>query len=490
MHQRTIMLPQKIISDSYSVLLRKKLLLSLTALMMGHPFLQAQVSSNGALNNTGNLFVGGHFNNEATADLRNSGAIYTGFNIVCNGTSGYNGGTLYLNGTSPQVISGTSMLRTSSVVFNNSLGITISNALSIDGTATFTAGMVTAATIANPVEFTATGTHTGASDDKHVNGWVRKLGTGNFTYPVGDHTNYQPVGTILTANGSGMQVKYFNVDGGTAPFGTGGTSSQQLVAYNVKEYWEVAPVSSATGTVTIYWDAYNNPGIASTADLRTAHKNGGSWLNEGANNVTGTALGGSLTSNSLSSWSPFTLGSVGNGSPLPLNLVSFNATAVHCGALLTWETTHEQHMSHFEVERATGADPAYDKVKTVIAKNSIRPEIYTVSDDQLAAGSYRYRLKMVEADGGFSYSKTVTVSVKCAGPQIVIYPNPTTDIININGLSGTETIRLYNMTGQLVLSQKAGTAQQISLKAFAAGRYQLRIEDEQGHSVSAGIIKQ
>ena len=44
----------------------------------------------------------------------------------------------------------------------------------------------------------------------------------------------------------------------------------------------------------------------------------------------------------------------GGGIPLPLQLISFEATKHNADAVLTWQTVNEQDMSHFELERSAG----------------------------------------------------------------------------------------------------------------------------------------
>lgn len=137
-----------------------------------------------------------------------------------------------------------------------------------------------------------------------------------------------------------MTARFYGTDAGSASFGTTGSAVTPLLFYNKKEYWYVVPAGTATGTITIYFDGYNNAGISNTADLRVAHKSGGQWLNEGGA-ATGTTASGSVISYSISTFSPFTPGSVSAGSPLPVKLVAFSGRAAAGRNRLSWQTATE-----------------------------------------------------------------------------------------------------------------------------------------------------
>jgi hypothetical protein len=91
---------------------------------------------------------------------------------------------------------------------------------------------------------------------------------------------------------------------------------------------------------------------------------------------------------------------------------------------LGWLTASEENSSHFEVERSSDGRN-FTTLATVNAQgNSSSPVTYAEADmSPLSATSY-YRLRMVDLDGTFSYSKTVAVSSASAGLQVRAYPNP------------------------------------------------------------------
>lgn len=70
--------------------------------------------------------------------------------------------------------------------------------------------------------------------------------------------------------------------------------------------------------------------------------------------------------------------------------------------------------------------------------------------------------------------------------HIVIYPNPTTDLINISGLSKGAIIEIYDTNGRRLITT---TKSQISINHLVAGNYVIRINDH-GAISNHKIIKQ
>ncbi|MBK8495520.1 MAG: hypothetical protein IPL50_11185 [Chitinophagaceae bacterium] len=58
-------------------------------------------------------------------------------------------GTLYLNGTAAQIVSGSQVFKTYGLITNNAAGIILNNNLSAAGVHTFTAGLITTSATPN-----------------------------------------------------------------------------------------------------------------------------------------------------------------------------------------------------------------------------------------------------------------------------------------------------------------------------------------------------
>ncbi|RDV14430.1 T9SS C-terminal target domain-containing protein [Pontibacter diazotrophicus] len=145
----------------------------------------------------------------------------------------------------------------------------------------------------------------------------------------------------------------------------------------------------------------------------------------------------------------------GSVTPLPVELIFFKAAVQGNKALLTWETASEQDNSHFEVETSLSG-VSFEKVGRVDSKttnSSIRTSYAFTHNMGNASGTRYYRLKQVDLDGTFAYSKVVAVTGRAQGAalQVLVAPNP----INYNSkvyitvdASGKAAVTLHDLTGK------------------------------------------
>jgi hypothetical protein len=427
------------------------------------------------INNNVNVVVNGSIQNKAGSNFLNNGTVILKGNFSNDqAISTAGAGTLILNGISAQTLNGTAAMLAHNVTIDNASGITVSTPLKIDGQFNFINGIVTTSTNTSPLLFTTNATVSTAnapSDASHVNGYLVKEGIGEFTYPLGDGIRYQPVRTTLSSNNSGMQVRYFASDAGTAEFGTDGSENTALAIYNKKEYWNITPLGNAAGNVTLFWDTYNILTVANISDLRVAHKNG-NWLNE-AGNGTGNLTAGSITSNSITAWSPFTLGSIHD--PLPVTLISFSGKREDSNTnLLTWSTANERNFSYFELQH--GKNPSQLAALANITGKAEGSYKYKHPDP--SPGVNYYRLKMVDNDGTFAYSKIISLTNE--GLSTSIYPNPAGAMVNIdvNNSLLNSTAVLYDATGKTMQNVVIKTLHQpVNVRLLTSGLYIFRFAD-------------
>jgi hypothetical protein len=159
----------------------------------------------------------------------------------------------------------------------------------------------------------------------------------------------------------------------------------------------------------------------------------------------------------------------------PVTLISFQGKAEAGLADLSWMTAEEEAFSHFEIEASTDA-LAFAKVGEVVSKGS--NNAYGLTVPQSAELVY-YRLKMVDHDGSFAYSKIIPVSLDEANsPAFLVYPNPTVDLLHIkNKVNGV--IRIVDVTGKQVRTQKAEVGiQVIDVKNLREGVYYGWLNDQ------------
>jgi Subtilase family len=185
-------------------------------------------------------------------------------------------------------------------------------------------------------------------------------------------------------------------------------------------------------------------------------------------------------------------GGVFANQPLPLTLISFNASKHYPDAQLQWQTANEENTSRFEVERKLNNDNDFVTVGTVAAKgNASQTWNYSFTDkDILPKGTrFTYRLKMIDNDGKFTYSNTIQL-VNDPGKIFIrnIYYTPGNSQLII-GAGNLETvkemnIRIINNLGQPVLNRRY-TYQDTRVETgnLPAGSYMMEIRNEKGSEV-------
>jgi hypothetical protein len=93
-----------------------------------------------------------------------------------------------------------------------------------------------------------------------------------------------------------------------------------------------------------------------------------------------------------------------------------------------------------------------------------------------------YRLKQVDADGSYTYSKTISIELTSAY-TISMHPNPITDVLKIQfSLSSAQQVHISvtDMNGRDVykgskFASKGRSELQINTKAWSAQMYSIRI---------------
>jgi len=137
---------------------------------------------------------------------------------------------------------------------------------------------------------------------------------------------------------------------------------------------------------------------------------------------------------------------------LPVTLVSFTGREQNGKVKLTWVTSSEINNSHFDIERSVEGEK-FKRVGSVIGSgNSLDIKQYNFDDELIISPMIYYRLKQVDFDGNFSYSRTITLTNNGLNldKSLRIFPNPVSTTISIEGLD--ELGSIYDGVGQLVSS--------------------------------------
>jgi hypothetical protein len=143
--------------------------------------------------------------------------------------------------------------------------------------------------------------------------------------------------------------------------------------------------------------------------------------------------------------------------PVPVELSSFSVNAVKGNVQINWTTASETNNKGFDIERKAEGK-SWIKIGYVDGNGTTtQSKAYSYSDKNLSNGTYYYRLKQMDYDGTFSYSKTAEVNVNTPAVYELSqnYPNPFNPSTSIQFTvpeSGFVTLKVYNMLGQEVRS--------------------------------------
>lgn len=423
------------------------------------------------------VFVNGSFTNTNTASFTNNGQLYVSGDLANDESSMTAGtGVLYLNGSSTQTVSGSQDFKTYDLVTNNSAGITLNNNLSVAGSHTFSNGIITTSATPDYLVYQSGSTYSGSSDSRHVNGWVKKLGSDNFTFPVGSGTFLRPVELINMSGVSEFDVKYHNA--------TPNVTQMQLPvkSVNVYEFWEINKITGGTAAVHMNWDNTKITFLPYlVADIISVYYDGSNWTDQGGVAVGDVTMTGDITSNSVSSFGYFTIGSR-SPVPLPLKFLSMTAQRKVSYTDIRWVTAEEINTDHFEVERSDDGI-SYITLFTMPTANRLQVQEYTYKDFRLVNGIAFYRIRCVDKDGKYRFSKVVAVYERdyLKSKLQVINPVRQDIIIRTKTETGGATVYfLYDAGGRMMLKGNinlvAGTDNIISVgNKLPPGIYYLKL---------------
>jgi hypothetical protein len=161
--------------------------------------------------------------------------------------------------------------------------------------------------------------------------------------------------------------------------------------------------------------------------------------------------------------------------PIPVEMVSFNAKKSGNANKLAWQTATEINNNRFDVQRSTNG-AAFQTIGQVKgAGNSVKVTNYEFMDETPATGTNYYRLQQVDVDGKTTTSKTVAVNAGGKG-SVKVFPTLASDKLNVLTTSDKEeTFTITNLVGQTVLTGRVINSLDINISQLAKGNYILNI---------------
>jgi hypothetical protein len=138
----------------------------------------------------------------------------------------------------------------------------------------------------------------------------------------------------------------------------------------------------------------------------------------------------------------------------PVTFMSFTAEKASQNVVLNWSTASEKNNDYFIVERSTDGIH-FDPIGTVKGHGtSNQINYYTFEDYSFNSGTVYYRLKQVDFDGKYEYSKAKPVNVELADPVIITNDPSSSQALISFYKKGEATFTIVDMLGRIVYSGK------------------------------------
>jgi hypothetical protein len=252
-------------------------------------------------------------------------------------------------------------------------------------------------------------------------------------------------------------------------------------------------VTIGTG-ITVTVNANNLANIGNLDIFGTLQFTNGSKINLAATSVVNIYSGGSITggnggakivfpstsySGSFSTTGPFYFTNGGSGTGLlPLTLVSFYGSQQNQDIILYWRTVNEENINSFEIESSGNGNSDW---QTLEAMSPMAVDgggySYSFVDHTIKMNGDRYyRLKIVDRDGKYTYSKILFITSTQTG-TISVAPTLVYSSMNVSlpPASGTIQLSIYNTYGQLVKTLVSGSEVfSVDVSGLSRGEYFLQ----------------
>jgi len=344
-----------------------------------------------------------------------------------------------------------------SIIMNSNGGITLSENLSISKDLQFNNGKIHTGSNALTFENTANDI-TGGNAYSYIDGFCKKIGNTAFTFAIGNSIVYAPLG-ISAANGVGNSSDYFVASyHGVDPHLTYDSTQHESTIAQISEveYWILDRTGTNNVSVKLSWDARSG-GVSLLSDLIVVRWDGTKWVNYGNTATTGNTSSGTITSDLVSNFSPFTLGSLrGSTNLLPITLSDFNVECKDNSPYISWTTSSELNNNYFEIEQSIDAIEWKTIYQAIGAGNSTTVKNYSYTGEYSSNTDYFYRLKSVDFDGRHHYSQILFLK-SCSDnfTEFKIFPVPSKGIVNLKYSGDIDKIskmEVYNLIGERVFS--------------------------------------
>lgn len=142
------------------------------------------------------------------------------------------------------------------------------------------------------------------------------------------------------------------------------------------------------------------------------------------------------------------------------------------GYKISWHIANNEVVNKFDLQKSTnGAD--FATVAVLSASQKTGAETYAYNEQNIPGTKVMYRIKMVSRGQDIYYSNIVMITAKTnTNEQFSIIGNPVVDKLNLRFNEGSKQavdLRVYNMTGKVILDLKINKVEKNNVIAIPIG---------------------
>lgn len=378
-------------------------------------------------------------NNYGNLTIFNTASVSVFGNFANNGSFTDSSLQFAFSGSTAQVISGTVNPTFNKLTINNTNGVSLQQAISVQNALVLTSGKldlnsnIISINNSSPTAIIRVSGFIMSEKTNHSSRikWQINSATGTYVYPFGTAAGaYIPFSIkLLSGNIGNVTVSTYPTAANNTPYPVWPDTVS-----NVKNMYGL---DNSLNTVDRFWqiDKDGIGGVADVAFTATPAEVGtilslkAQRWNTATKSWDGPLPGQlvsaySVTVPGVSNFSPWALS--GNGVLLPIELVEFNAEKKEEAYVnVVWNTESEVNCKQFTVERSVDAIE-FEDLATIEATGGLNAkQTYSLNDQKPYMGVSYYRLRETGFDGSVKYHNMVPVNFeKKESFEMAVFPNP------------------------------------------------------------------